>query len=288
MRLLAFRKRLISTTNRKEIPMIPIFEQAHSLFLTPTESEILDWFENHFPQCLYMNLEEMSDQLYTSSATIVRFCQKLGFKGFNEFKYQLRQQLKEQKNSALFSDNIIEHSLALFRDNLEQLDLDALQEVANLLTSDCTIYICGSNLSSLIASYLHAVLSSLDYSCILIEWQRLLGSLIGQMSRDSVLLIASAHGDPQYYQSIMETAFERGIKTILLTCERDSPLVSLSSFAFFSNDHNQELANVDTNPRIGLFAIAQILIELVTLKKRHIFSTSHPTEEPSIFPNEKD
>ena len=98
MRLLAFRKRLISTTNRKEIPMIPIFEQAHSLFLTPTESEILDWFENHFPQCLYMNLEEMSDQLYTSSATIVRFCQKLGFKGFNEFKYQLRQQLKEQKN----------------------------------------------------------------------------------------------------------------------------------------------------------------------------------------------
>ena len=57
--------------------MIPIFEQAHSLFLTPTESEILDWFENHFPQCLYMNLEEMSDQLYTSSATIVRFCQKL-------------------------------------------------------------------------------------------------------------------------------------------------------------------------------------------------------------------
>ena len=41
-------------------------------------------------------------------------------------------------------------------------------------------------------------------------------------------------------------------------------------------------------PRIGLFAIAQILIELVTLKKRHIFSTSHPTEEPSIFPNEKD
>lgn len=268
--------------------MIPIFEQAHSLFLTPTESEILDWFENHFPQCLYMNLEEMSDQLYTSSATIVRFCQKLGFKGFNEFKYQLRQQLKEQKNSALFSDNIIEHSLALFRDNLEQLDLDALQEVANLLSSDRTIYICGSNLSSLIASYLHAVLSSLDYSCILIEWQRLLGSLIGQMSRDSVLLIVSAHGDPQYYQSIMETAFERGIKTILLTCERDSPLVSLSSFAFFSNDHNQELANVDTNPRIGLFAIAQILIELVTLKKRHIFSTSHPTEEASIFPNEKD
>lgn len=247
--------------------MLPIFENARSLFLTPTETEILDWLETHFPQCLYMNLEEISNQLYTSSATIVRFCQKLGFKGFNEFKYQLRKQLKEEKNSALFSDDIIEHSLVLFRDNLEQLDLPVLQTVADLLTSNHPVYIYGSNLSSLAANYLHAVLSSLDYSCILIEWQRLLGGLVGEMTEGSVLFVITAHGEPGRYQSIFETARERNLTTILLTCEPDSPLVPLSTFAFFSNDQNRELAHVDTNPRIGLFAIVQILIELVTLKK---------------------
>lgn len=248
--------------------MLPTFEHAHSLFLTPTEAEILDWFEHHFPQCLYMNLEEMSEQLYTSGPTIVRFCQKLGFKGFNEFKYQLRQQLKEEKNSAVFSEDIIEHSLVLFRDNLEQLDLIALQRVVDLLTAHHPVYIYGSNLSSLIASYLYAVLSSLDYSCILIEWPQLLGGLVGQINSDSVLFVISAHGDPVRYQPMFETARERNITTILLTSEPDSPLVPLSTFAFFSNDPNRERAHVDINPRIGMFTIVQILIEFVTLKKK--------------------
>lgn len=265
--------------------MLPTFEHAHSLFLTPTEAEILSWFEHHFPQCLYMNLAEMSDQLYTSSATIVRFCQKLGFKGFNEFKYQLRQQLKEEKKSALFSEDIIEHSLVLFRDNLEQLDLIALQRVADLLTAHHPVYIYGSNLSSLAARYLHAVLSSLDYSCILIEWQQLLGGLVGQINSDSILLVISAHGDPARYQPIFETARERNLTTILLTSEPDSPLVPLSNFAFLSNDPNRELAHVDINPRIGLFTIVQILIELVTLKKKRSSLPKTEEEMPSLPPD---
>ena len=72
------------------------------------------------------------------------------------------------------SDDLMHHTLALFRDNLEQIDVAKLEEIAGLLTSGRPIYIYGSNLSSLSAKYLQTVLTSLDYPCILIEWQRLL------------------------------------------------------------------------------------------------------------------
>ena len=70
--------------------MIPIFEKAHQLDLTGTEEEILQYFESNLPASIYTSLNDLSASLYTSNATIVRFCQKLGLKGYNEFKYQVR------------------------------------------------------------------------------------------------------------------------------------------------------------------------------------------------------
>ena len=65
--------------------MIPIFEKAHQLDLTGTEEEILQYFESNLPASIYTSLNDLSASLYTSNATIVRFCQKLGLKGYNEF-----------------------------------------------------------------------------------------------------------------------------------------------------------------------------------------------------------
>ena len=109
--------------------MIPIFEKAHQLDLTGTEEEILQYFESNLPASIYTSLNDLSASLYTSNAPIVRFCQKLGLKGYNEFKYQVRGELK-QLHMTPTSDDLMHHTLALFRDNLEQIDVAKLEEIA--------------------------------------------------------------------------------------------------------------------------------------------------------------
>ena len=46
--------------------------------LTETEKSILDYFEKNLPLSVHTHLNDLSSALYTSNATIVRFCQKLG------------------------------------------------------------------------------------------------------------------------------------------------------------------------------------------------------------------
>ena len=241
--------------------MIPIFEKAHQLDLTGTEEEILQYFESNLPASIYTSLNDLSASLYTSNATIVRFCQKLGLKGYNEFKYQVRGELK-QLHMTPTSDDLMHHTLALFRDNLEQIDVAKLEEIAGLLTSGHPIYIYGSNLSSLSAKYLQTVLTSLDYPCILIEWQRLLNGLAYELCSDAVLFIITAHGDARRYLSVFQRARDRGTTTVLLTCEEDSPLIPYSTIALCTNDQNEEYRHVDINPRLGILTIIQLLIEL--------------------------
>lgn len=249
--------------------MIPLFEKAHQLSLTETETEILNYFENNLPTSAHIGLNDLSAALYTSNATIVRFCQKLGLKGYNEFKYQLKNELKQSKRTTYESDELIAHSLALFKDNLESIDLTKLEQIADLLAGDHPTYIYGSYLSSLAARYLQTILNTLDHPSILIEWQRLLNGLIHEITPDSVLFIISAHGDAERYLPVFQCAKERGIITILLTCEESSPLIPFSTIWLCTNDHNEEYHHVDINSRIGIFTIIQLIIELVALKLTH-------------------
>lgn len=246
--------------------MIPLLEKASRMNLTDTEKEILEYFSSRLPGSAHMNLNDVSAALYTSNATIVRFCQKLGLRGYNEFKYQLASELKKSRQPVFFTDDLIARSRALFKDNLDGLDIRKLEQIAGLLTSDRPIYIYGSYLSSLAARYLQTILISLDYPSILIEWQRLLNGLVCQITEQSVLFVITAHGDSARYQPVFEAAKERGILTVLLTCEEDSPLIPLSTVWMCTNDQNEEYHHVDINPRIGIFTIVQLLIELVAHK----------------------
>ena len=214
-----------------------------------------------FPS-LSTHLNDLSSALYTSNATIVRFCQKLGLNGYNEFKYQLRHELKQMKEPVFSPNDLISHSLALFRDNMEAVDADKLKRIADYLTGDNPVYIYGSNLSSVPAKYLQVVLNTLDHPSILIEWHRLLAGLIHEITSDSVLFMISAHGDSQRYLPIFECAKKRGITTILLTSEKNSPLLSLSTIWMCSNDQNEECHHVDINSRLGIITLIQLIIEL--------------------------
>ena len=152
--------------NLKLVGEISVFQNAHSLSLTDTEKELLDYFKINLPSCAFMSLKDLTSKLYISNATVVRFCQKLGLKGYNEFKYQVRNELKQINKPIFSSDSLISHSIALFKDNLENLDITVLDSIAELLTMDKSVYIYGSELNSLAATYLHMILATLDYPSI--------------------------------------------------------------------------------------------------------------------------
>lgn len=243
--------------------MIPLFEKAHTLILSDTDLEILAYFEQQPIAATYMNLEELSGHLYTSNATIVRFCKKLGFNGYHEFKYEVRKQLEEQNKQSLSSQDLISHSLASFRDNLEAMELSKLEQISELLCSKSSLYIYGAGLSSIPAKYLQTILTSLDRPCILIEWRHLLEGITYTIRKDSILLIITAHADAPRYEQIFEIAKQRGTTVILITCEENSPLPPYCDVTVTTSDTNKKFHNIDINSRMGILTVIQIIIEMV-------------------------
>jgi DNA-binding MurR/RpiR family transcriptional regulator len=50
-----------------------------------------------------MRIRELADETYVSTATILRFCRKVNYEGFSEFKVKLKMQLNDFKKKVIKS-----------------------------------------------------------------------------------------------------------------------------------------------------------------------------------------
>lgn len=100
--------------------MIPLLEKAKAATLTSSERLLLNYISEHPKQVVHQNLQFICDTLFISNATIIRFCQKLGFRGFNEFKFELRSQLNHLQSNDIMNDTLFDRQLAIFKDHLNK------------------------------------------------------------------------------------------------------------------------------------------------------------------------
>lgn len=124
-----------------------------------SEKSIAEYILNHSEEVLNLSTMELAKKTYTSPATVVRLCQKLNFKGYNDFKIELSANLQyvlsHQRNinaNFPFKKNInysqiTNTILQLYQESINEtvllLDQDALHQSVILLDNAQIIDIYG-------------------------------------------------------------------------------------------------------------------------------------------------
>ncbi|MDN6836871.1 MAG: hypothetical protein L0L86_12140 [Lactococcus lactis] len=83
-----------------------LFEKVDTTKFTDIDFGIMNFIIDHFTTVSQLSIHELAERLYTSDATIVRFCQKAGFSGFNELKYTIKSQQLKHKQLTNFHNQI--------------------------------------------------------------------------------------------------------------------------------------------------------------------------------------
>lgn len=58
--------------------------------LTQSELSVLQYIDVHSNEVLTMSIQELSEKVFFSTATILRLCKKLNLSGFSELKFTLK------------------------------------------------------------------------------------------------------------------------------------------------------------------------------------------------------
>lgn len=131
--------------------VIETIESNYNKF-TPTEKIIADFFI-HNDKKMDFSAKKLSDKLFVSEASLSRFSQKCGFRGYREFIYEYRQSFIEKQ--AEITNNlskVLETYQKLLNKTYSLIDENQIKRVIEYLNKSEKVLVCGKGSSGLAAN----------------------------------------------------------------------------------------------------------------------------------------
>lgn len=210
---------------------------------TEREQLICQYILEHCEQVSKMSSRELGRQTFTSSTVIIRFCRKLGYESYNDFKVNLISDLKsadrnvqtkhvnleKQENAISVMNKIAELEKAVIEETRNRMSVDAINQICRKIDSVKYVDIVAVDTNSCIGDYashmfFHEGKISNTYTCYNKQMYLALNG-----NTDHVVFIISKSGE---FKEILEAAREfrkAGIYTIGITGNLESSLSGICS-----------------------------------------------------------
>ncbi len=206
--------------------------------LNPSEEEILSFLIESHDKGEQLSIRRAADQLFVSTTSIIRLCKKLGFSGYSEFIFNLGLKVKNMQDpgpATSLHDPLVrkkEEFLSNARWTLDSIGEDSIKQFLDELKQHNLIYIYGAGFSTLFSNYLAKKLSFTDTICPtrpLVTAGRFSSITI---QRYNLLIIFSRSGETGKVIEKVQIAKDKGLKTFLITGNRQSTTAALADIVF--------------------------------------------------------
>lgn len=261
-----------------------------------SERTIATYLLQHSRLLPSMTTRQLARETYTSSAAIVRFCQKLGFGGYTEFRVeflaQMMKYLEQPYGVELSVTN--QDSVHSILDKVTRLEIDALQETYQMLdakefvrafailqkTQHIDFYAMDNNLdiaNMAASSFIMANKCSTVHTAMTMQYLQATGAL-----KEHVGFFISRTGENRMLIDIAHLLKLRGNPFLLITANQESTLASLADVVF-------PVASVKSMEELGprvflmgakyvtdvLFAVLMTRVDFRNAQEKEIWLSKH-------------
>lgn len=214
--------------------------------LSANELKIADWILAHPQQAALMTSLQLAEQVSASQSSIIKFAQKMGFKGYSAFKLLLVEELsrKQALESTPVQHNIfINDPLAVIAQKLVQAKTDAMFHTTNALSFEQfhhavnwinqahRVQIVGIGGSALTGKDLAFKLLKLGITALAEQDSHVQIATARTLTPQDVQIAISFSGDRKEVFIAAEAAKQQGAKVIALTAPKKSKLRQLADIA---------------------------------------------------------
>ena len=195
-------------------------------YATKQEKVIIQFLRTHpAKDLLLLSITEFSEKVGVGDATMLRFCRKLGLKGYSEFRFLLSQSTDDQQGAAgNDADEILSNMVTALHSTHELLRQEEIEKAAGIALQARRLYALGSGNSGLAAQEFCNKVLRFGLPCSYwadSHFQTIAASLLGP---EDALILFSVSGGTKDMLDIAKHAIQRGVKLIIITNYLKSPL----------------------------------------------------------------
>lgn len=218
--------------------------------LTELEEDLVDYILKNKEAVSQTKIVILSQKFYTVPNTITRFCKKLGYENFSEFKINLKQELTTPE-----SMNAHKHILLK---NFDLIDKEREMKVVQLMQRAKSVNFYALDQTGLLTKMYVKSLFALGDKFQFYEYQQEMKKKILSSSHE-VFFFVSLSGETPSVLELAELAKSRNHKLISLTNLTENSLVQIADIPLYCLTQKEEVNGYDTTDKTPLLLVLQSL-----------------------------
>lgn len=234
------------------------------------EKKIADYVLNDPKNIIHLTINQIADELGLAESTIFRFCQRIGFKGFQAFKISLaaevvaplkdiHEQIEEGDSVRSVTEKVFRSNINTLEETLQIVDAAAMERAVQAIMKARKTEFFGSGGSAMIAmdGYHKFIRLGLLVSMNLDSHMQLMAA--SQLQKGDVAIVISHSGSTTDVLDILRVLKEKDVTIICVTNFAKSPLSKEADIALYTISEETDFRSEALSSRIAQLSLIDAL-----------------------------
>lgn len=271
--------------------------------LKSAEKRLADFVLDNPKETVNSTMEELAEKSQSSYATIFRFCKKVGYSGYKDFKSSLIHDVMTNKNiESIIEDfslgknattqdvceKIYDFSHKILQDSMSMIDLSVIDKVVDRILNSKSVCFIGAGTSGVSAKYAYTKFFRLGVPCFSETDPTLYKMKASILTEGDLLFAISSSGRTENVVKAARIAKKNNAYVISLSDFAISPLTKTSDINLYTTPRNASLfLDIEMPLIIGQITILDILYSCCCVrlgeKASDMYSkTKHSADEEKL------
>ncbi|GGJ98902.1 RpiR family transcriptional regulator [Lentibacillus kapialis] len=248
-------------------PSITMEQHKHSF--TKSEKKIYEYIQSNSQQVLYHSLTELSEESGVAEATVLRFFRKLGFKGFQDFKFLFAQEVTvddDNDHNETYADKIKYNMMQAIENSHEIIDYDELQKCVDAIDAARDVVLFGVGSSGIAVLDMQNRLMRIGKHVGAVTDPHFQFMRASSMDKDTVVIAVSLTGSTKDIVDSVEIAKQQNATVIALTNYIKSPLTQFADHVLLSSAKESPLDSGSLVAKVSQLFLIDLVCTGLTIK----------------------
>ena len=240
--------------------------QAAGAIATKAEKKVIDGILNIPPEeIIYLSISDLASRLEVADATLVRFCKKLGYNGFQDFKLQLSHEvgMMDRSNDDGTVNRVARQMIDAIGETSRAIDYKEYLEIADKMIKSGKICAFGVGNSSITAMEISNVLARIGIMVSYSADPHLQAMIASNMKKGDTVILISVSGSTKDIIDVAALAKKNGVNIVVITCYDHSPLAKYADHILLSTRREAAYEGGSVSTIVSISYIVGILYNAI-------------------------
>ncbi|HYK74511.1 MAG TPA: MurR/RpiR family transcriptional regulator [Pseudoneobacillus sp.] len=266
---------------RKTEQNISILIMIKSVYqsLSKAEQKVADFVLKNADETIYSSVTLLAEKAGVGETSVIRFCRKLGCRGFQDFKLSIAQDLvnpTEQVNGEIKEDDSIEticskitsHNISALNNTTSLLSKHELMKATNTFEMAKKIYFFGIGSSGITANDAKYRFMRLGFNADSATDSHIIAMNASLVSKEDVVVGISSSGSTKDLVEGIKIAKKNGAHIIALTNHAKSPITLYADTILLSASKETPFQGGAFASKIAQIHVLDLLSTLIALNQK--------------------